>query len=139
MSTQPYKYPLPLAEADDEPFFEAAKRHELVAQQCVNCKQFQHPPGQTCPNCYGEIFEWVKLSGRGTIYSFVVAHQPTNPAFLDKVPYNIVEVEPEDAHGIHFIGDVVNTDNANLKVGMPVQAFFDDVDPEVTLVRWEPR
>ncbi len=139
MTTPGYKYPLPQPEKDDKPFWDAARRHELVAQRCARCKQFQHPPGQTCPNCHGEKFEWVKLSGRGVVYTFVIVHQPVNPAFRDKVPYHVVQVTPEDAPGIHITGNVVGTENSKLVVGMPVEAIFDDVTPQITLVRWQAR
>lgn len=97
------------------------------------------PPQLTCPNCYSEQFEWVKLSGRGSIYTFIVVHQPGTSVFLPLVPYNIVQVTQEEAPNIRIVGNVVGTDNSKLKVGMHVKAVFDDVMPEVTMVRWEAR
>ena len=83
MTTSHYKGPLPIVEKDDKPFWEAAKRHELVIQRCTVCKTFHHPPVAVCNtnSCQGDKCEFVKLSGRGTLYTFVVMHQPMHPAF----------------------------------------------------------
>jgi len=76
------------------------------------------------------------MNGRGRIYSYLVVHQTALPAWRDLVPYNIVMVELDDAPEIRVMGNVVDVDNADLSIGMPLRAVFDDVTEEDTLLRW---
>ena len=41
------------------------------------------------------------LSGRGTVYSWVVVHQSQHPAFNPDTPYNVVIVELEEGPRLH--------------------------------------
>ena len=42
----------------------------------VQKERLRHPPGPMCPDCHSLEWDTVEASGRGTLYSFVVAHQP---------------------------------------------------------------
>jgi hypothetical protein len=48
-------------------------------------------------------------------------------------------VAPEEAPHIRIYGNVINIDNEDIRVGMPVAIVFDDVTPENTIPRWQPR
>ena len=137
--TSEYQYLLPNPDEETKEWWEAAKRHELVAQQCIDCQTFRHPPQLTCTNCYGENCEWVKLSGQGTLYTYIIVHQPVLAAFVDAAPYNVAKITPEEAPNIHFTGVVVDVKNDGLKVGMPLEVAFSDVTPEITIPYWQPR
>jgi uncharacterized protein len=54
-----------------------------------------------CPRCLWEDHEWTSLSGRGTIYSFIVVHRPQHPAFFAGAPYNAAIVELEEGIRLH--------------------------------------
>lgn len=139
MATQPYKYLLPQPDMETEEWWNAVKRHELVIQRCRDCQTLRHPPQATCPNCHSENREWVKVSGRGSLYTYIIVHQPVLPQWREDAPYNIVQVALEEAPYIRIVGNVVGVDNSQLKVGMPVEIVFDDVTPEDTIPRWHPR
>ena len=85
--------PLPQPDADSAPFWEACGRHELRVQRCADCGSRRHPPRPRCPDCGSFAVEWERLSGRGEVYSWVVAHPPVLPAFQERVPTaeNIVQ------------------------------------------------
>ncbi len=131
-----YKYLLPQPDADSEPFWAAAKKHELRFQQCASCQVFRHPPRRHCANCGSEDSEWVQVSGKGTIYSYIGVVQPVLPQWREDAPYNIVEVAPDNAPGVVIMGNVAGVDDSELKVGMPVEVTFDDVTGDVTIPRW---
>lgn len=137
--TSEYKYLLPQPDPETQEWWDAVKRHELLLQRCTQCKTFRHPPQGTCSNCYSESREWVKLSGRGTLYTYIVVTQAVLPQWREAGPYNIVQVTPEEAPAIRIHGNVVGLDNSQLRVGMPLQVFFDDVTPNDTIPRWRPR
>ncbi len=78
------------------------------------------------------------MSGRGTVYSYIVVHQTALPMWKGAVPYNIAMVALQDAPGIKVMANVIGIDNAALRIGLPVLAAFDDVTGEDTLLRWRP-
>jgi len=123
--------PLPAVTEDGAPYWEACRTGELRAQRCTACGHLRWPPSVLCPRCLAEGGEWIRLSGRGRIYSFIVV------AFFEDVPYNVVIVELEE--GIRLHSNVVGCANAELRVGMPVEVVFDKVSDEVTLPRFRPR
>ena len=138
-TTAQYKYLLPLPDAETQPWWDGIKRHELLLQRCVDCQTFRHPPQGTCTRCYSEQAEWVKTSGRGTVYTFILVYHPVLRQWQDDIPYNIVQVTPEEAPDLQIYGNMVGVENAEIRVGMPVQVVFDDVTPQHTIPRWQPR
>jgi uncharacterized OB-fold protein len=132
-----YSKPLPRLTAENRPFWAAAKRHQLRLQRCQECGRFRYPPAPVCPDCFGERADWASVSGRGTVTTWVVFHKVYFPAFADDVPYNVVQVELEE--GPRLTANLVGIANDRIAVGMPVEVLFDDVTPEVTLPRFQPR
>ena len=139
MSMTNYQYPVPAADPDSSGFWDGAKMHELRIQRCMSCQRFRHPPRRSCPNCHSEATEWVTMSGRGKVYSSIEVYQPVLRMWQSDVPYNIVEIELEDAPGIIITGNVVESDKEYVPVGTLVQVVFDDVTSEITLPRWQKR
>jgi uncharacterized OB-fold protein len=65
MST--YAKPLPKPSPISRPFWEAAKRHELLLQRCEKCRRFIYYPRPLCPNCMSDKLEWQRCSGLGKV------------------------------------------------------------------------
>ncbi len=130
-----YKKPLPYLHSETKDYWNGAKRHELLIRMCRSCGQCHFYPRDFCPSCFSFDVEWVKASGRGTIYSFTVCHRPA-PGFENDVPYNIVLIELEE--GVRMMSTVVECSKGNLKIGMPVEVVFEDVSTEVTLPKFRP-
>lgn len=131
-----YRKPLPRPTAASMPFWEAAKRHEVQIQRCGQCGANIFYPREVCPECLASDLQWVKVSGKGTVYSYTVAQAPTHPAFADDVPYVIAIVEL--AEGPRITTNIVGCEPEDVRVGMPVEVTFDDVTPEVTLIKFRP-
>ena len=128
--------PRPLSPALTRPFWEAAKRHELVMPRCKTCDHVFFYPRSECPRCLSANLEWVKVSGRARLHSFTVVQQPANAAFRDDVPYVYAVVQLDE--GPRLVSNIVQGDIAALQVDMPLEAVFDDVTPEWTLVKFKP-
>jgi uncharacterized OB-fold protein len=128
--------PLPRIDEVNQPYWEAVKRHELFLQKCRECGHYRYPPGETCPSCLSDRLEWVKASGRGTVYTWTVFHQVYHPAFAKDVPYAVVAVELEE--GPKLLTSLVDYPVENIKIGMPVEVVFDEVTEEITLPRFRP-
>lgn len=132
-----YTKPLPVIEKWNAPYWQAAKRHEFVAQQCRACGYVHLPPGPACTNCLSADQDWIRLSGQGTIYSFGVYHQLWHPGFKEEIPYNVALIEL--AEGPQIISQVVGCKNAELFCGAPVEVTFEAVTSEVTLPKFRLR
>ncbi len=128
--------PLPSITPLTRPFWEAARRHELVLQRCQDCGGFRYPPGETCPGCLSERLEWVKASGRGRVFTWTVFHRAYHPAFARAVPYAVVAVELEE--GPRLISNLVDCPLEALRIGLPVEVVFEDASPEISLPKFRP-
>lgn len=131
-----YQKPLPVKTSDNAPYWESARRHALELQQCTACGAFRYPPGQYCPRCLSDSYEWRPVSGKGTIYSFIIVYQRYDPSFAQDLPYNVAVVELEE--GPRLITNVVGCRNEDLQVGMPVVITYEDVTEEFTLPKFQP-
>ena len=129
--------PLPEITPAMAPFWDAARRHELVVQRCRGCGAHRFPARDICSRCLGREADWVPVSGRGSVFSFAIMHQVYHPGFADAVPYAVVVVELEE--GARLISNVVGCPVGEVAIGLPVEVVFEDVTGEVTLPVFRPR
>lgn len=119
-------------------YWESCARRQLAIQQCTRCKTFRHMPTPTCPNCYSFDFEYTPVSGNGTIFSFTIPHHPVHPALADRVPYNVILVNLDDAP-VRLVSNLVGVPNDQVKIGMPVEVCWDEPAPGTVIPRFKPR
>jgi uncharacterized OB-fold protein len=126
--------PRPALNRDNRFWFEAAREHRLVVQRCAACSTLRHPPGPQCPAC--QSFDWdvLEASGRGTLYSWVVAHHPRHPAFDYPLVVALVELE----EGTRLTTNLTGVMPDELEVGMPLVVSWLDADDELTLPLFTP-
>jgi uncharacterized OB-fold protein len=132
----PYAKPLPEITEENREFWEGTRRGELRMQKCGACGHIRYPVALVCPKCLSPEAEWTPLSGRGTVFSYVVFHQVYNAGFRDEVPYNVALIQLEE--GPRLFSNVVGAANAEVKVGDAVEIVYDPVTPTVTLPRFRP-
>ena len=130
--------PLPVPENIEltKPFWEAAKRHELLMQRCKKCAEWIFYPREQCPNCFSQDLEFQKVSGRGRVYAYTTVYQPAHPAFNDEAPYVFAIVQLDE--GVRVATNIVGIPHEQVKVDMAVEAAYEDVTPEWTLVKFKP-
>jgi uncharacterized OB-fold protein len=80
--------------------------------------------------------EWVKVSGRGRLHTYTIVYQSANAAFRDAAPYIYAVVQLDE--GPRMVSNVVQCNIDDLRVDMPLEAVFDDVTLEWTLVKFRP-
>ena len=127
--------PLPHPDRDSEPFWRGLREGALCVQRCRGCGALRWPPRAICNRCRGFDCEWIALSGRGRIASWVCTHQVFSPAWRDEVPYVVVQVALDEQDDLQLIGRL---EDAAPERGLPVRARFVRVDDAVTLLHWEP-
>jgi len=131
-----YIKPLPKIDEINRPFWEAAHRCELRLQRCNDCRHVWYPAAHNCPKCLSTSVEWSSMSGRGTVWSFIVYHHCWHRGFEKEIPYNVAMIELEE--GPIIISNLAEVRNEDIKVGMPVEVIFEPVTDEVTLFKFKP-
>ncbi len=126
--------PRPSRNQDTDFFWEGSLAGELRIQRCNQCGQLQHPPGVRCPACGSVDMGYTVASGKGVLYSYVVAHHPRVPSF--DYPLNIGLVELEE--GARLITNITDCQPNQLKVGMPVEAWHMATHDDVSLPVFRP-
>jgi hypothetical protein len=128
--------PIPTITAELRPFFDAAKRRELMVQRCRSCQTLRFPAREICSQCLSREVEWVAVSGRGEVFSYNVMHQVYHPGFATEVPYAVVVVKLDE--GAKMISNLVGVAPRDIRIGMRVEVVFEDVSDEVTLPKFRP-
>jgi len=131
-----YGKPLPEPSATTAPFWEAAKRGRLELQYCSECDSFQYYPRAICANCWNENIQWKPCSGRGTVYSFSICNTAGLPSFKGDVPYVVAMVELRE--GVRMTTNIVDCAATEVFIGMEVEAVFEPVTDDCTLVKFRP-
>jgi hypothetical protein len=127
--------PLPLPNSETEPFWQGCARGELLLQRCRSCQAYRHPPSPVCPRCWAPEHDWVKSSGRGKVYTYVVVHHQFRE-WGAEVPYVTAVVELEE--GPRIVTNVVGVPPDQVKIGMPVAVSFEKVSEEIFLPLFRP-
>ncbi len=70
------------------------------------------------------------------MYSYTICHPPVLPAFADRVPYNAVVVQLDE--GPFMVSNLVDCENDDVTVGMPVEVRLVAVDDDLTLPLFAP-
>jgi hypothetical protein len=133
-----WKKPLPRIDAESKPFWEACRRHELYIQQCQACQAHYYYPRQTCPHCLSRQVQWVRLSGKGQVYTFTVTHQHGGEGFRDNLPLVLAYVELEGTNGVKMLTNIVDCDPQTVTIGMPVSVTFVDVSDDMAIPMFKP-
>ena len=137
----PAGVPRPIASPDglDAPYWEATRRHEIVAQRCTSCRGWQWSPEWICHRCHGFELAFETVPGPARLYSWQRVWHPVHPALSDSCPYVVVLVEFPGADDIRMLGNLVGDAEAEIAIGSRLEPAFEDHDeaePPYTLVQW---
>ena len=128
---------LPVIYPEELPFWEGARRRELILQRCNGCAKSWYPIGPACPHCFSMSWKWDKMSGRGTLHNYVVFHKAWTTWFQPRVPYAVVQVQLEE--GPRLTTNFLECELKDIRIGMPVEAVYEDITSDITLIQFRPR
>lgn len=118
---------IPLPEPDEvsAPYWDAAQNEELHLQHCSACDTIRHPPSPDCPECGDSSSDWRRVSGKGTVYSFIVDHRLMVPGFDE--PYVVAQINPVEAtrDTVRIVANIKGCDTSEVFIGMPVEVYFE--------------
>ncbi len=116
----------PLPDVDDPltaGFFAGAARGELVIPRCDSCGEWVWYPEPACPHDGGAL-TWTPVSGRGTLFTWVVVERAFLPAFADRVPFVTALVVLDEDPALRLCTYLVDAEPADLIADAPVTVSF---------------
>ena len=119
------QFPLPDASWPPlEPFWTAAARGDLVIPRCHRCRQHVWYPQERCPYCEGTTMTWAEVSGRGTLFSWVVVRHAWIPQLAPAVPFVSALVALDEDPRVRLVTQLVETVPDELTPDQAVQVTF---------------
>ncbi len=87
--------PDPVPDEESADWWAALRSHRLMVQRCVACGRHRFPLMPACPWCAGRPSDFVEVSGRGAVYSFITVHRAL-PGYGGPVPGTIAVVQLDE-------------------------------------------
>jgi uncharacterized OB-fold protein len=130
--------PTPMKGVYFDPFWDFVQERQLRVQRCQPCGHHWFPPSAGCPACLSEDWEWVPVTGNGTLVSWAVFHKQYFE--LLPPPYTIAAVALEE--GPILVADVGEGDvSASLVQDEPMRLVYEDASTaagdEYLIYRWQ--
>jgi acetyl-CoA acetyltransferase/uncharacterized OB-fold protein len=126
---------LPQISESNEFFWKSGEDDKLRFQRCSSCGQLRHPPVAVCPYCHSTEWAPAEVSGRAVIAGFTINEHTWMPSFPPPYVIAIVAIEEDDR--VRLTTNIVNSDPADVHVGMKVQVTFEH-DDDVWIPLFEP-
>src|SRR5919106_961269 len=130
---------LPQITPVNQPFWDGAKAGKLMMQRCKDCQSWVFCPRPICVECNSDKLEWVQLVGRGKVFSFTVIREVVGHdlrGFAPDIPYVTAWVDLDE--GPRFCSNIIGCPIEDVKIGMDVQAVFEDTGEGLTLPKFKP-
>ena len=135
MSDKPFRL-LPAIGPENEHFWRGGERGELCFLRCADCQTYIHPPAPLCPGCLSRNIAPEAVSGRATVHTYTVNHQPWIPGF--DPPYVVAIVDIEEQEGLRLTTNLVGCEPDEVRIGMAVQVCFEEREDGIFLPLFEP-
>lgn len=117
-------------DSDSRPYWEGLKQGELRIQRCDSCSKAVFYPRSICPHCFADQLSWMVASGKGTIYSYTIAHQAFG-SFAADAPFVVALIELEE--GVRMMSRLLDAPRERVTVGAAVMVTFEKVEEDLTL------
>ena len=114
--------PLPELDQDNTFFWTSGADGRLRFLQCGDCQNYVHPPRPRCATCRGEDLSPQTVSGRGTVLTFTVNHQPWVPGM--EVPFVVAIVELNEQPGLRLTTNIIQCPPEDVYSGQSVRVVF---------------
>lgn len=113
-------------------FWDSVQKRAMRLQCCGQCGTFRYPASPACAECLSDDFQWVPVSGRGTILSWAVFHRTYLPAY--PAPYNVIAVRL--AEGPVMVSNLEGAPFEGSWIGQEVELVYADMPDGFTLPRF---
>lgn len=130
--------PQPEPNMDDEGFWRHCAEQRLMFQCCGDCGAPRHPPTPVCWKCRSTRMAWTPAPARAELFSYTVVHHAVHDAVTARVPYVVALVSFPDLPGPRLVTNLTDVDPSQIRIGMPVSLWWDDIDDGMFLPRFRP-
>jgi uncharacterized OB-fold protein len=107
---------------ENRAYWTGGAKGQLLIQRCQRCGRWTHPPTDTCPSCDGEL-KPEPVSGKGSVFTFTVNKHQFHPDVPPPNTIAIVQLVEQD--DLRIPTNLVGIEEADLRVGIPVQVLFE--------------
>ncbi len=104
------------ASGPEKTYFRELNAGNFQIQLCTSCDKHVFYPRIVCPHCGSGKLDWVKPSGKGTVYSTTVVRRKADAGG----DYNVALINLEE--GPRLMSRVEGIPPADVAIGMAVQA-----------------
>ncbi len=138
MALFPETMPRPEPDMDDAPFWSACARRQLRFQSCGVCGLLRHPPAPICGGCHSTEVTWVTAPAEAEVFSFTVIHHASHAAVADNLPYVVGLVTFPGLPGVKLVTNITDVPPSEIRIGMPLTLWWDDIGDGMHLPRFRP-
>jgi uncharacterized OB-fold protein len=126
---------LPRPTPETQAYWDAAKEHRLLIQQCGDCNAHQFYPRPTCTHCNSDNMTWVEAKGDATLVSWSVIDRPVSKAYADANSSILALVAL--AEGPSMMTNIVDCDPGDLSIGETVTVVYEDWTGEISVPKFK--
>ncbi|MGD9797027.1 MAG: Zn-ribbon domain-containing OB-fold protein [Acidimicrobiia bacterium] len=135
---QVFSPPLPLPDARTQFFWDGVEAHKLLILRCDSCGTYIHLPRDICRVCHSTSLTPTEVSGRAVLSTWTMPSQPFDPYYATHLPYVLAVVELVEQKNLKMVTNIVDCDEADLRIEMPLEVTFREVAPGCTLPLFKP-
>jgi len=119
------------------PFWHAVNDKKFKLMRCTKCSAWYFPAAYCRFHAnepfYGNM-RWEEASGRGKVFAYNIHHRSLHPAFEGPYVYALIELEEGPMFGTNIVGCAPE----DVKIGMPVEVVFSQVEEDLILPQFRP-
>ena len=126
---------IPDTSGPNAPHWLGARDGQVVVQVCTDCAKPRYPRSHLCPACSSAASTWQAIRPTGRVRSWCRFHRNYFPELAANLPYTVLWVRMDD--GVDLFANFVSDHIHDIPViGQAVEAAFEAVAPDVSLVRF---
>ncbi|MDR0841135.1 MAG: OB-fold domain-containing protein [Christensenellaceae bacterium] len=114
----------PKISCDTAPFWAACNERTLQLRQCEACGHIYWPAAPFCPACASANVKWQKLTGEGTVFSYVVFRQAFDARLQEAIPYVVAVIRLRE--GPKIVSNILCCPPEKIFIDMPVRVAWSE-------------
>ena len=133
-----YNKPIPVPQGESDVYWQKAKEHELWLRKCNACDNAYFYPRDISPCCFSKDTDWIRASGKASLFTYGIVQRAPHPGFVDDVPFVTAVVELEEGPKMPTNIVIEDPTPENLQIGMALEVVFEDITDELALPKFKP-
>jgi uncharacterized OB-fold protein len=123
------RFPGVYIDHDNKDYWKGKLQKRLLFNRCQDCGYWIYPFRPVCPECWSDNVSAEDIGGKGFIYLLVFYHQgrPISGVTYSP-PYAVAAIELEEREGLRYVAPIVNADNDDIEIGIPVELTWIERD-----------